>query len=197
MHIFHPGHISWLYLVSIALILSTASRICQAPKNISDNQCSDKSSLRRSLSSSDDDGSRNMFAAEIKSRDDDEDDDDLRIRHMQITTTAVPIWRAASALEMFYESILAHAIGPWANLPLQSHLAVKMGCLQLTMTVSYGFGMPRSIPWSFVRNYSRNMLMLTRLGFVGTYVMWYSSVFGGFNPQLDVHVELRIRHGCI
>jgi len=128
----------------------------------------------------------------ISKRDDDEDDD-LRIRHIEILTAWVPTLEAARSLESFYLNVLYSALSQWANLPPQSHLTIKMGWLELTMDVAFNHGLPRGIPWAFVRNFSRNMLAVTRMEFTGTYDMRYSSVFGVFNPEVGIEVRLRIR----
>ena len=127
-------------------------------------------------------------------------DDDLRIGNIQILTATVPVWSAAQVLETFYSSIFENALGPWANIPLPTHLILNYGCLELTMTLTHTDGdIPRGIPWAFVRNWSWNMLCVTRLGFVGTYRMRYASVFGILNPSLGIEVCLSInweRLGC-
>ena len=129
--------------------------------------------------------------ADIVKRFNDNDDDDLRIATVVVLTSTVPIWSAARALESFYTSILSHAMGPWANLRLLPRLDVDFGCLLLTMRVITGDRSPRrGIPWIFVRNFARNMLTMTRLGFTGTYSILYLSVIG---PDLGVVVELRVR----
>ena len=194
MHIAYILQVAWICPFSAVLTPSTASKIPQLAVDFLQTQYPDQVSPPQLVSRSKNDDTKDLIAAGIESRDD--EDDDLRIRGMEILTIAVPIWRAAGSLEFFYSTVFHNALGPWASLPLQSRLVVQMGCLQLTMTASFGFGVPRGIPWSFVRNFSRNMVMLTRLGFIGTYVQWYSSVFGGFNPQLGVQVQLEIRRDC-
>ena len=126
--------------------------------------------------------------------------DDLIVRHIQVLTAMIPIWDAAQVLEVFYRSIFDHAVVSWADIPLSTHLMINYGCLELTMTVTNtDVNFPRGIPWGFVRDWSWNMLCVTRLGFVGTYRMWYASIFGVLNPSLGIEVCLRInwqRLGC-
>lgn len=123
----------------------------------------------------------------------DNDDDDLRIRYVQILTSTVPILSAARELDRLYNNILYNALVLWASIPLSQRLTFRMGCLELTMHVGFSRGTPRSIPWAFVRNFCRNMLAATRTGFVGTYRMSFASIFGEWNPELRIEVELRIR----
>jgi len=135
-------------------------------------------------------------ASYLSSRDD-EIDDDLVVRRIDIVTGMVPIANSANALLAFYNSILFHALAPWANTQPQVALRMTMGCLELTMQVVFERSRTRrGIPWAFVRNFARNMLMMTTMGFTGTYDMYYSSDSGfSFNADLGVEVRLRVMWG--
>lgn len=135
-------------------------------------------------------------------RRDDDLSDALRIRRIIIVTGSipfVPIRTAAHSLERFYRAILFHALAPWCSLPPQPALAIGMGPLQLTMNVVYSNGIPQGIPWAFVRNFARNMLVMTALGFTGTYQMYYDtddeSLLNPILPTFGVDVRLRILWG--
>lgn len=136
---------------------------------------------------------------------DDEQSDDLRVRSIEILTGSIPIAVAANSLELFYNAILYNALAPWCTRPPQQALVMTMGPLQLTMNVVVDSGVAQGIPWPFVRNFARNMLAMTALGFTGTYDIYYSrhSVsttgfgipFNPGNPNLAVEVRLRILWG--
>lgn len=130
---------------------------------------------------------------------DDEQSDPLRIRRIDIVGGSVPIAAVAHSLEFFYNAILSHALAPWCFLPPQGALVMTMGPLQLTMNVVYNSGVPQGIPWAFVRNFARNMLVMTARGFTGTYDMYYATDFGNplihFLPNFGVEVHLRILWG--
>lgn len=132
-----------------------------------------------------------MVVARSSKRNDDEEDD-LRIRHISILTTTVPLFAAVHDLDTFYNAILYNALASWINMPPQLALSISFGCLQLKMSVAVNYGPPRGIPWAFVRNFARNMLVMTRGGFAGTYDMYYSSIHGAFRPEFSVEVSLRI-----
>lgn len=132
-----------------------------------------------------------MVVARSSKRNDDEDDD-LRIRNINILTTTVPLIAAMHDLDMFYNSILYNALAPWINMPPQTALSITCGCLQLKISVVVNYGPPRGIPWAFVRNFARNMLVMTHGGFAGTYDMYYSSIRGAFRPEFSVQVSLRV-----
>lgn len=133
------------------------------------------------------------------SRRDDEQSDALRIRSIVILTGSVPIAAAACSFERFYQAILFNALAPWCSLPPQQFLRMTMGPLQLTMNVVLYNGIPQGIPWAFVRNFARNMLAMTAMGFTGTFDMYYETDEGStFNPRLPhlgVDVRLRIVWG--
>lgn len=126
---------------------------------------------------------------------DDEQSDPLRIRRIEILTSNIPIATAAQSLEMFYNAILYNALAPWCILAPQQILVMTMGPLKLTMEVVLNGGAPQGIPWAFVRNFARNMLAMTALGFTGTYDMYYGTDFGYFlNPNFrSLHVEVHLR----
>lgn len=124
----------------------------------------------------------------------DEEDDDLRARRIEIMTIMIPLPTASHTLEYFYAHILFNALALWANVPPAPNLVFTLGCLELTMNVLSNHGPARGISWAFVRNFARNMIAMTRRGFVGTYRMYYSSIYGTcYCPQMAVEVELRIR----
>ena len=132
-------------------------------------------------------------------RRDDDLIDALRIRRIIIVTGSIPIVPvavAALSLERFYDTILSHTLAPWRSLPPQQALAINMGPLQLTMNVVYSNGIPQGIPWAFVRNFARNMLAMTALGFTGTYNMYYDTDDGSspdrLLPNFGVDVRLRV-----
>ena len=132
---------------------------------------------------------------------DDEQSDDLRIRTIHIVTGSIPIVAAAQSLEMFYNAILFNALAPWCSQPPQQALVMTMGPLQLTMVVVFNSGVPRGIPWAFIRNFARNMLAMTALGFTGTYDMYYGTNYGSsvylhpHTSHLAVEVRLRVLWG--
>lgn len=129
----------------------------------------------------------------------DEHNDGLRVRRIDIVSGSVPIAAAAHALEMFYNAILYNALAPWCSVPPQQALVMTLGPLQLTMNVVFDSGVPRGIPWAFVRNFARNMLAMTARGFTGTFDMYYETDDGlSFNahlPSLGVEVHLRVLRG--
>lgn len=138
-------------------------------------------------------GTQALTPANVHKRND-EEDDDLRARRIEIMTITVPLPTASHALEYFYAHILLNALAPWANVPPAPNLVFTLGCLELTMNVLSNHGPARGISWAFVRNFARNMIAMTRRGFVGTYRMYYSSIYGTYYcPQMAVEVELRIR----
>ena len=118
--------------------------------------------------------------------------DDLWVRSINILTSSIPSSAAAAQLEEFYYSILCNTLAAWAQQPAQQMLFLNMGRLQLSMSVVMNSGAPQGIPWAFVRNFARNMLMMTRLGFVGTYNMYYMRHSNPSLPNLGVEVRLRI-----
>lgn len=123
---------------------------------------------------------------------DDEQIDDLWIRAIDILTSSIPIVAAAHSLEMLYNAILFNALNPWCTQPPQQVLVMTMGRLQLVMQAVVDNGVPQGIPWAFVRNFARNMLGMTAMGFVGTYDMMYMRGHDPSNPpNLRVHVHLR------
>lgn len=132
-----------------------------------------------------------MAVARSSKRDDDEEDD-LRVRHIDILTTTIPLVEATHGLEVFYNFILYNALETWINTPPQLALSISLGCLQVRMSVIWNDGPPRGIPWAFVRNFARNMLAMTRCGFAGTYDMYYSSIPGARRPVRSVQVSLRV-----
>ena len=132
---------------------------------------------------------------------DDEQSDNLRIRRIDILSGSIPIAVAAHSLELFYHAILYNALAPWSVWPPQQALVMTMGPLQLTMNVVYDGGVPQGIPWAFIRNFARNMMAMTALGFTGTYDMYYSRQSVSpltnfrfpFNPDnLDLGVRVRL-----
>ena len=134
--------------------------------------------------------------ADVMTKRDDEQSDDLWIRRISIMTSSVPIAESARFLDLFYNSILYNALSPWCCQPPQQLLIITFGRLQLTMTVVLDNGVPQGIPWSFVRNFARNMLAMTAGGFTGTYDMYYGRGDAGIpvNPSLpNFGVEVRLR----
>ena len=99
-----------------------------------------------------------------------DDANDLVVQQINIRTSTIPVVHAAHFLEHFYNSILYNALAPWSTMEPQLRLRMTMGSLELTMMVAFNAGgTPRGIPWSFVRDFARNMLVMTRMGFTGTY----------------------------
>lgn len=135
-------------------------------------------------------------SADAMTKRDDDEDDDLRIRRIEIVAGSIPIATAAHSLEMFYNAILSNALAPWCNQPPQQALVMTMGPLQLTMNVVLNHGVPQGIPWAFVRNFARNMLAMTSMGFAGSYNMYYSRLADHglhFDPNVvDLGVEVRL-----
>ena len=134
--------------------------------------------------------------ADVMTKREDEQSDDLWIRRISIMTSSVPIAESARFLDMFYNSILYNALSPWCCQPPQQVLMITLGRLQLTMTVVSDNGVQQGIPWSFVRNFARNMLAMTAAGFTGTYDMYYmrgdaSIPVNPFLPNFGVEVRLR------
>ena len=132
---------------------------------------------------------------------DDEQDDDLRIRGIILQTCHIPITAAAYSLEIFYNAILINALGTWRSMEPQQNLVMTMGPLQLSMTIVLDSSVPQGIPWAFVRNFARNMVAMTAMGFAGTYDMYYTrfdtsgSSFSSPLPNLGVHVVFRVSWG--
>lgn len=133
------------------------------------------------------------------SRRNDDQSDPLRIGRIVILTGSVPIAAAAHSLEKFYLAILSNALASWCSLPPQPVLQITMGPLQLTMNVVGNNGIPQGIPWVFVRNFARNMLAMTALGFTGTFDMYYdtddSLPFNAHFLNFGVDVGLRVLWG--
>lgn len=136
------------------------------------------------------------FDFSIGKRDDNEEDY-LRVRQITIFTSTVPIISATHHLDFFYNTILYNALTTWAEMPAQPILCFSLGCLRLTISVVCNPGPPRGIPWAFVRNLARNMIVMTRAGFAGTYMMHYwpvnGMVGGFFVPAFCVEVRLEVR----
>ena len=105
----------------------------------------------------------------------------------------MPLVNAAEALLSFYNNILLQTLNPWANEEPQLALTISMGHLELTMAVvpdsSRNF---QGIPWSFVRTFARDMVIMTCAGFTGTFVMQFSTD-RGYNAIPDLTVEVRLR----
>ena len=184
-------NMSLLYYIPLFIIsiLSSASRVNPVTKDfISGQQLSPATAVGATGHST-----SQLLATGLRKRTDIDEDDDLVIKTIEILTSTVPVWEAARSFERFYTTILYNVLAHWANTPLQSRIVVEMGCLQLTMTVAFDHEMPRGIPWTFVTNFARNMLAVTRCGFVGTYNMQYASMFGPFRPEFGVEVRLRVR----
>ena len=131
-----------------------------------------------------------LRSTKTPSKRDDEQIDRLRVRRIRILTSSVPIASAAYSFEVFYNAILYNALAPWCSSPPQQVLVITMGPVQLTMNVVLDGGFPQGIPWAFVRNFARNMLAMTGLGFTGTYDMYYATETG-----FSVDVRLRILWG--
>lgn len=131
------------------------------------------------------------------SKRDDNEEDFLRVRQINIFTSTFPIISATRFLDFFYNSILYNALTTWAEIPPPPTLTFCLGYLRLTMTVVCNPGPPRGIPWAFVRNFARNMIVMTRVGFAGTYMMHYwpaNGVVGGlYVPEFCVEVKLEVR----
>lgn len=140
-----------------------------------------------------------LRSTDVITRRDDEQGDPLRIRRIVIVTGSVPIAAAAHSFEKFYLAILYNALAPWCSLPPQQGLQMTMGPLQLTMSVVHSYGISQGIPWAFVRNFARNMLAMTALGFTGTFDMYYDtdngSPFYAQFPNFGVDVRLRVLWG--
>ena len=123
-----------------------------------------------------------------------DDDDDLRVRWINIVSGSVPIAAAAHSLQMFYNAILFNTLTQWCTQPPQQVMVMTMGRLQLTMKIVVGSGVRQGIPWAFVRNFARNMLAMTAMGFTGTYDMVYLRVNDLFpSAPADIGVEVRLR----
>ena len=94
---------------------------------------------------------------------DDEQDDGLSIRGIQDCE-----WRRScrsrSPLPSYPTRSLFGMLGI-LGASVSSVLVITMGCLQLTLTVVLDSGVPRGIPWAFVRNFARKMRAMTGLGF--------------------------------
>ena len=135
-------------------------------------------------------------SADVMTKRNDEEDDDLRIRRIEIVTASIPVITAAHSLERFYNAILFNALAPWCNRPPQQALVMTLGPLQLTMNVVLNDGVPQGIPWAFVRNFARNMLAMTSLGFTGSYDMYYSRLADHGLPsdsnEVNLGVEVRL-----
>ena len=134
-----------------------------------------------------------VMSADIMMKRDDNESDDLRVRVTRILTTSVPITTAAYSLEFFYNAILLNALNHWCSQPPQQVLFVTMGSLQLSMTILFDGGVQQGIPWDFVRNFARNMLAVTAMGFTGTYDMYYAREYGESLTIPGLVVEVRFR----
>ena len=197
---------SWgLYIDVVLLFLSALSSAFALPRGATDLSLDESQGTAIMPLPGSSQGSFKSHHVSLRSTDamtkrDDEQSDDLRIRRIEILTSSIPIAVAAYSLEMFYNAILHNALAPWCTRPPQQALVMTMGPLQLTMTVVANSGVAQGIPWPFVRNFARNMLAMTALGFTGTYNMFYSrhSVstrgFGiPFTPDTpDLAVEVRL-----
>ena len=136
--------------------------------------------------------------ADMMVKRDDVQDDDLWIRGIILQSCHVPITAAAYSLERFYNAVLANAQGAWGTMEPQQSLMMTMGPLQLSMHIVLDSRVRQGIPWAFVRNFARNMLAVTAMGFTGTYDMYFTrfdtfgSSFTSPLPNLGVHVVLRV-----
>ena len=92
----------------------------------------------------------------------------LQIHHVAIQTFTIPFINAAAALAYFYNSIVHRCAIDWAGLPQTNHIRITNGFFSLTL---YGNG--GHIPWTLIAEMAGNMYMMTQLGFVGTYDLWY------------------------
>ena len=130
-----------------------------------------------------------------------EQDDDLWIRGIILQTCHVPITVAAYSLDRFYNAVLSNTLGVWGSMEPQQSLRMTMGPLSLSMHVVLDNRVTQGIPWAFVRNFARNMLAVTAMGFTGTYDMYFSrfdtfgSSFTSPLPNLGVHVVFRTSWG--
>ena len=127
-----------------------------------------------------------------------EQDDDLWIRGIILQTCHVPITAAAYSLDRFYNAVLANARDTWGSMEPQQSLMMTMGPLSLSMHIVLDNRVTQGIPWAFVRNFARNMLAVTAMGFTGTYDMYFTrfdtfgSSFSSPLPNLGVHVVFRV-----
>ena len=173
-------HLSWgLYINSVLLcpnVLAYASFLSRGDKQLSTDKSLNRTAFlpqHPSLQGSNKRRHGSLMSAEVMTKRDDDQNDDLRVREIKILTISVPVTVAANALEHFYNVVLFNALNPWGSQPPQQLVSLTMGPLHLTMTVAIDDGVPQGIPWDFVRNFARNMLAVTAMGFTGTYDMYY------------------------
>ena len=192
------------YIESTLLFLSVLADPSVLPRNdehLSPDKTQDSAILPQYVSAPGSYKSQHVSlrSTDVITRRDDEQADALRIRRIVIMTGSVPIAAAAHSLETFYLAILYNALAPWCSIPPQQALQMTMGPLQLTMNVVASEGIAQGVPWAFVRNFARNMLAMTALGFTETFEMYYDTYDGSpFNahfPNFGVDVRLRILWG--
>ena len=192
-------HLSWgLYVNGMLLGLRVLAHASFLPRD--DKQSSIGESLNPAILPQHPSlqGSKNicqgsLMSSNVMTKRDDNETDDIRIGGVRILTSSVPIAAAAYSLEIFYNAILYNALTLWSTQPPQQMLSVTMGPLQLTMAVVFNDGVPQGIPWDFVRNFARNMMGVTALGFTGTYDMSYTRKRGLSLSPMGLGVEVRFR----
>ena len=94
----------------------------------------------------------------------------LQIHHMEIRSLVSPILHAAASLYAFYFSLYHECVSNWIHITPLYSLRITYGYFSFTM---YSTGGP--IPWALVAEVAGNMMMLTRMGFTGTYDIWYDN----------------------
>ena len=118
----------------------------------------------------------------------------LRIHSMSIHRLTIPIFSAAPSLALFYTAIVRECIASWSDLPPLFHLHITNGFFALSLQ-----GIGRPIPWSLVAEVAGNMLVVTRLGFTGTWDMRYVDEqrrVGAVYMAYGVLVQFRIGEGA-
>ena len=92
----------------------------------------------------------------------------LRIQTVRVYSMLLPVVSASSSLMAFYNAIFHECSTHWRNYPPLYHLRITSGYLSLTLRAS-----THPIPWALIAEIADNMLTVTRLGFSGTYDIWY------------------------
>ncbi|KAI4266543.1 MAG: hypothetical protein L6R38_008679 [Xanthoria sp. 2 TBL-2021] len=82
-----------------------------------------------------------------------------------------PVGLAARGFGRFYNQMLHQALFVWPNLPAASSWRMRLGAFQCIMAA----GGAEAVPWTFVADFARMMMVMTSIGFTSTYQMTFRS----------------------
>lgn len=107
---------------------------------------------------------------------------ELRLLRIFSSDLIVPVSVAARELELFYWALLHNAVYVWPDTPPLPNLVLSLGHLQIAF---FGGGL---VQWDFVADFAARMLVVTQLGYTGTYRMtWANRAFtAGVSVMLSI-----------